>query len=326
MYQLRVWSEELPDDRLRITWGWVVEPEPRDAEAEMELVRRALQALPGVKKAKVDNPGLVLTLASSGPDRAELAATVRNTLGARPPLPPPPPLELDAIRVWAEELEAGLVRLSWEVPPEAGARDEPADRRVVAAWLVVHPNVEAVRLEPTGVVVRYDAAQLTRAELAAIVRRALCLRGDLRTRATDLMKRSTVYANLARSAAMDQRVSPVPGVARQAAQQRATPATTAMRFIPGFALINRMQMLLPVVQGLSAWSYQAPPDVVDEHLSRVGLTREQLTVDYATAQEGKLYLREAAGSQANKAGSAARGAFEAGRGWFDRHVGRPESA
>jgi hypothetical protein len=176
------------------------------------------------------------------------------------------------------------------------------------------------------VVARYDAVQLPRQELAGVVRGALCLPGDLRARASDLVKRTPVYASLARSAALDQRVSPVPGMARQAAQHRATPANAALRFVPGFALVNRMQMLLPVIQGLSAWSYEAPPEVVDEHLGRAGLTREQLRADYATAQEGKLYLREAASKHANKAGSAARSALDAGRGWFDRHVERPESA
>lgn len=325
MYQLRVWSEEMPDDRLRITWSWVNEPDPRDPEAELELVRRALQALTGIKRAKLDNPGIVVTVTGQGIERAELASTVRATLGAIPPLPPPPPLEPDAIRVFAEELEDGAVRLSWEVPAETGARDNIADRRVVAAWLAVQPAVASAAPSADGVTVRYAPDRLTRKELAEVVRRALCMPGDLSSRVNELLHRAPTYGNLARSAAMDQRISPIPDVARQASQRRTTPATTALRFVPGFSLINRMQMLLPVIQGLSAWSSEAPPDVVDEHLARAGISREQLLTDQATAEEAKLYVRELGSGQAARAGTAARGALDAGRGWFDRRTGRVEN-
>jgi hypothetical protein len=326
MYQLRVWSEELADDRLRITWSWINEPDPRDPEAELELVRRALQALPSVKRAKLDNPGLVISSSGSGIEPAEVARVVRATLGAIAPLPPPPPLEPEAIRVFAEDLDDGGVRLSWELPPEVGARDGAADRRVVAAWLTVQPAVSAVGLSAEGVSVRYDAERMTRKQLAELVRRALCAPGDLSARVNDLLRRAPTYANLARSAALDQRISPLPDVARQASQQRAAPASTALRFVPGFSLISRMQMLLPVIQGLSAWSREAPPGVVDEHLARAGITREQLLADQITAEEAKLFAREAGAGQAARAGAAARGALDAGRNWFDRRTGRVESS
>lgn len=327
MYQLRVWSEELSEGRLRITWSWINEPDPRDAEAEMELVRRALQALPGVKRAKLDNPGLVITPTGAGVEPAEVARTVRATLGAIAPLPPPPPLEPDAIRVFAEDFEDGVVRLTWEFPPEAGARDAAADRRVVAAWLTVQPAVAAVGLSADGVSVRVDATRLARKELAELVRKALCAPGDLSARVNDLLRRAPTYANLARYAALDQRISPLPDVARQASQQRAAaPAASALRFVPGFSLISRMQMLMPVIQGLSAWSREASPEVVDEHLASAGISRAQLLADQITAEEAKLFAREAGSAQAARAGAAARGALGAGRSWFDRRSGRVESS
>jgi hypothetical protein len=76
---------------------------------------------------------------------------------------------------------------------------------------------------------------------------------------------------------------------------------------------------VPVLRALSNWSREASPDVVDEHLGRVGLSREQLDADLATSHEAIAFAKDYAASKASRAvsvaSSAAQQAREKAREW-----------
>jgi hypothetical protein len=92
--------------------------------------------------------------------------------------------------------------------------------------------------------------------------------------------------------------------------------------IPGFRLISRLHTILPVLQGLATWSRDAPPEVVENHLAGAGLTREQLDLDHATAQEMMLFAREFSGEKAGqvgrKAGELTSQASVIGKQWLEK--------
>lgn len=224
------------------------------------------------------------------------------------------------IRVFAEERAPGELLLTWEWTGAAGVeRDAEADARAVAATLGVVRGVSGTTVTPEGVTVLYDAAVVDKARIAGALRGALRLEGDLRARANDLLKRAPTYASLARSLALDERVSPVPEVARQAAtRKRGATRATPLRLIPGFAFLHQLYTLLPVLRALSSWSREASPEVVEEHLAAVGLSREQLDRDMATAQEGMLLAREKTAGTASRAAERAKRARDTAREWAER--------
>jgi hypothetical protein len=90
-----------------------------------------------------------------------------------------------------------------------------------------------------------------------------------------------------------------------------------MRFVPGAALITRVQTIIPVLQELSTWSREADPEIVEEHLASAGLTREQLQRDTITAYEIRFYAQDfasvASAQLAQRARIGARQAVSSGR-------------
>lgn len=226
------------------------------------------------------------------------------------------------IRVWAQEKGHGRVILSWEwTNVEAGNRDSDADARAGAATIGVLPGITSATPTDGGIAIEYDPEIATKQEIAAALRSGLTQEVDLKTRANALLKRAPAYANLARAMAMDSRVSPVPEAAKQAAISRANPMRSMpLRVIPGFPLIAQLHTLLPVLRSLSAWSREAPPEVVDEHLAAAGLDRAQIDRDLATAHEAaafaRAYASEKAALVASKATAAAMQARDAAQEWM----------
>ncbi|MDQ3547932.1 MAG: hypothetical protein M3439_03850, partial [Chloroflexota bacterium] len=130
-------------------------------------------------------------------------------------------------RVWAEDRGPGQALLTWQrsSSDESTAGDEPddtADARAVAATVGVMEGVSASTTAEDGVLVSFDPDIVSRSQLASAVRVALSLDADLRTRGNELMKRVPAYLGLAKTLALDERVSPVPEAARQAAATRGT--------------------------------------------------------------------------------------------------------
>jgi len=233
-------------------------------------------------------------------------------------------------RVWAEDRGLGQALLTWQRSGSdndiaSEEHDVTADARAVAATIGVMEGVSEATTAEGGVLVAFDPGVVSRPQLASAVRVALSLDADLKTRGNELMKRVPTYLGLAKTLALDERVSPVPGAARQAAASRgpSSRASGALplvgRFIPGFPLIARLHTLVPVLRALGSWSREASPEVVDEHLERAGLTREQLDRDLATSQEAVAFARdyatEAAGKVVTVATSAANQAREKTRAW-----------
>lgn len=325
MTELRIWAEDLEQENtIRFTWKWLEAPE-LDPEDDAASIVSALAALDGVHSAEKDDDGVVVEFDPALVTRVGLADAIREALGASKP---EPVREVDdtRVRVWAEDLSAESVRLTWQTPEWMGERDEPSDRRRVAAWLMIQPEVRSARLDGDGVLVTYQPDEMQRRKLAELVRSALAIEEDLKTRANGLVKRAPVYGNLARKLALDERISPIPDAARQAAARRGNPAMTAgrqtaLRMIPGGLLISRIQTLLPVIQSLMAWSQEAPPEVVEEHLASVGLDRQTLEADNATAQEARLFARDFASEKAaeltDRAAVNARKAIDFGRDWIE---------
>lgn len=230
-------------------------------------------------------------------------------------------METPRVRVWAEERAAGLLHLTWEVPEDAGERDSAANRRAVAAALHVRQRVESAKPDEDGVLVRFDPEALEKAEIAAFVRAALDLEGDLKSRSNELVRRVPTYLNLAQRLARDERVSPLPDAARNMRYQRGMPrAALPLSMIPGFRLVSRLHMVLPALQSLASWSREAPPEVVEHHLSSAGLSREQLDLDHATAQEMMFYARDVSAEKAvqigRKAGELTSQASILGKQWM----------
>jgi hypothetical protein len=236
---------------------------------------------------------------------------------------------MSSVRVWAEERGANTVLLTWSWPDdECGPtpeRDRAAEARAIAATIGVRPGVLSSAATDEGVLVTYDPSASSKPEIAAALRAALALDADLRTRTNELVKRVPTYLSLAGKLAMDERVSPVPQAAREMSQRRMTP--TPMRFIPGATLITRINTIVPVLRSLVSWSREAPPGVVDEHLSAANLTRETLERDLATAHESiayaKAYTTQAAGRAARKAVSVATQARSAARDWQQKRGNGP---
>lgn len=235
-----------------------------------------------------------------------------------------PTVDTSEIRVWAEEEEPGFIHVTWAFPDDDDPRDEASDRRAVAATLHVHPHVKNARPEGSGVTVRYDAEQLQKSDIAAMVRAALANSVPFKERASDVLKRVPTYLNLAQKLALDSRVSPLPEAAQNFARRPATglPPGLPLHVIPGFRLASRIQTALPVLQSLATWSRDAPPEVVAAHLLDAGLSREQLDLDHATAQEMKFYVRDFSGEKAEQAkviaSDLASQASVAGRQWWQK--------
>ena len=228
------------------------------------------------------------------------------------------------LRVWAEEREPGLIHLTWEWPEDTEGRDHAADRRAVAAAFHVRQRIELGKPEGAGVLVRYDPEQMDKAEIAAILRSTLTIEADLKTRSNEMLKRVPTYLNLAQRLALDERISPLPDAARNMSHRPAgiPRAGLPLQMIPGFRMISRLHTIMPVLQGLASWSRDAPPEVVENHLASAGLSREQLDLDHATAQEMMLFAREFSGEKAGqvgrKAGELTSQASVIGRQWWDK--------
>jgi hypothetical protein len=171
-----------------------------------------------------------------------------------------------------------------------------------------------------GVLVTFDPTATSKQQIAGGVRTALTLDDDLKTRATALMKRAPTYANLARSLALDERVSPMPEVARTARARKGAAPTAALGMIPGFRFISQIQLLIPVLRSLSSWSRTSSPEVVQEHLSRAGMTREQLDADLATANEAMAFARAYAAERASVAAQRAGVVANQARDWVRKQA------
>lgn len=222
------------------------------------------------------------------------------------------------LRAWAEEQEPGVIYLTWEWPSEHSDRDAAADRRTVASALAVRQRITSAKPTDDGVLVRYKEGEIDKSEIAEILRLALGIEGDLKSRGNEMVRRIPTYLNLAQKLARDERISPLPGAAREMSYRRGTPAASMpLQMVPGFRLISRIHTILPVLQSLASWSRTAPPEVVEHHLASAGLTREQLDLDHATAHEMMLFARdyssEKAGDIGRKAGEFTAQATTIGR-------------
>lgn len=316
----RVWAEEVePPSTLRFTWLISGDDEPED---HTDVVAAALRDTAGVVEVSRDAEGLLVVIDPEQVTRYRLAATIRRALGVgAPKLDDPAP---SVARVWAEDLAEDRMRITWARTDDGERGDEPEARRRVAAWLAAMAGVRSTQPDDEGVLVRYHPDQLDRAAVGNAVRNALADDVPLRQRADDLLRRAPTYGKLAQRLAMDERVSPLPEAAKQALASRgrggvvgASARTTAMRFIPGATMISRIQTLLPVLQELSTWSRDADPEIVEEHLASVGLTREVLKQDTVTAHEIRFYARdfasEATSELADRAAQGARRALATGK-------------
>jgi hypothetical protein len=323
--KLRVWAEEIdPPNQLRLTWQWYDEQNDGHREPgpeERETVGSALQETAGVQRVAIEDDGVAVTIDAEQVSRFTLAEIIRTRLGAEAVEKPEEP---PAIRIWAEDLAENRVRLTWKHPEETPEDQLRAERRRVAAWMTVLPAVQSARPDGEGVTLRYAPETLDRSSLGGRVREGLDVSTPLRERADELMRRAPTYGNLARKLAMDKRISPLPDAAKQAVAGRGKGGVagmagrrTAMRFIPGAALISRVQALIPVLQELSNWSRESDPAIVEEHLASVGLTRDQLQRDTVTAYEIRFYARdfasEASAQLSERARSGAKQAVSTGR-------------
>lgn len=226
----------------------------------------------------------------------------------------------EPVRVWAEERGPGnlLLTWAWTIDPEF-PRDLAADARSVAATIGIVEGVTAAEPTEDGVLVAYDPVVTTKGEIARGVRAALSLTDDLKARASAMLKRAPTYASLAKSLALDERVSPMPEVARSAANRKRSGPPIGM-MIPGFRLISQIQLLVPMLRALSSWSRTASPEVVQEHLERVGLTRATLDGDVATANEAMAFARAFAAEKASVAASKASVLAGQARDWMRKQA------
>ncbi len=312
MPELRVWVEEHPKERLSFSWLWREESTDRSLNSELGTVIERLEGLDGIQAISPTDEGVMVSIDERTITRQELAIQIRTILGADLPVIPEPP-DPETIRVWAEDLSDGSVEFSWQTPEAFGERYEPADRRAVQARLSAQKGVNSVRSTADGIRLYHNPDVIERADLAGLVRTSLSLDADLKTRADAMLRRTPAYANLARILALDERISPIPEAGRQfKIGNRGIGPSFALRMLPGYMTIRRIQMMLPVIQSLSTWSREAPPEVVDQHLETAGLSREILAEDYITSLEVKLLAREIGGEKASQAGqSAAKAATRA---------------
>lgn len=233
-------------------------------------------------------------------------------------------MDTENLRVWSEEIEPGVLHLTWEWPDDGDEHDRATDRRMVAAALHVRQRIESCKPDGDGVLMRYDAEQMDKKEIAAIIRQALTVDTDLKTRSNELMRRTPTYLKLAQKLALDDRLSPLPDAARNMAASRGgiPRAGLPLHMIPGFRLATRLHTILPALQSLASWSRDAPPEVVEHHLTSAGLSREQLDMDHATAQEMMLYARDFSGEKAaqagKKAGELSAQASVLGKQWWQK--------
>ena len=321
-HRIRVWVEEVePPAKLLFTWTPADDEVPFDAEEIADVVYSALDGAEGVLHAEPQEEGVLVEIDSELTTRYDLASVIRAAVD--PDHATRDRSEIQ-IRVWAEDLTASRMRITW-FDREAGVEaPESPERRKVAAWLAVQDGVSSARPDPEGVVVRYDPERLDRGAVGDTVRSAVRSTSPLRARSDQLLKRAPTYGNLARKLAMDDRISPLPGAARQAAHSRmaggagrGAAVSTAARFIPGAALISRIHTLVPMLTELSQWSRESDPEIVEEHLSAVGLDRDTLRSDTITAYEIRLFAQESASEKTAelgvKASEGARQAISAGR-------------
>ncbi len=322
MPRVRVWAEEVqPPDLLRFTWSL---PEDLECADPHTTVWQALTSLDGVLSAKRDEDGMLVEIDVESVTRYDLAAAIRTALA---PEAETRAVEAHRIRVWAEDLSPTEMRVTWQMPDVQAPEEERSQRRRVAAWLTVTAGTRSASPEADAVRVRYDPQALERAAVGDDVRRALSDDVPFRQRADELMKRAKIYGNLAGKLALDDRISPLPDAAKQAAaaQRSGGPGgnmamRTAARFVPGAGLITRIQTLLPVLTELSKWSRENDPEIVESHLASVGLDRATLRQDTVTAHEIKFYARDSASETAavlgEKASAGARQALATGREMF----------
>jgi len=232
---------------------------------------------------------------------------------------PEPAIAVDDIRVWAEDQGSGVLLLTWAwVTESTMQRDLAADCRTVAATLGTVEGVSTAEPANDGVLVTFDSEVTSKREIARGVRAALSLNEDLKARASALLKRAPTYASLAKSLALDERVSPMRDVARTAGARRRSGPPIGM--IPGFRLFSQIQLLIPVLRTLSSWSRTASPEVVREHLSLVGLSRETLDADVATANEAMAFAKAFAAEKASAAASKATVLASQARDWVRKQA------
>ncbi|CAN5509165.1 hypothetical protein BH23CHL2_BH23CHL2_17740 [soil metagenome] len=307
--RVRVWVEEIdPPTKLLFTWT-IPDKDEATVASTSQQVYEALRASAGVNHAEWQDEGVLVEIDPEQASRYDLARLIRLTID---PMAADDGEGLSRIRVWAEDLSATDLRITW-FDREAEEEIQPSlERRRVAGWLAVQPGVRSARLDPEGVLVRYDPERLDRGRIAEHVRSAVNDTTPLRERADLLLKRAPTYGNLARKLALDDRISPIPGAAKQAAGARAAGGMggnvamrTAMRFVPGAALITRIHTLVPMLMELSQWSREADPEIVDQHLGSVGLDRETLKADTITAHEIRLYARDSASETTAELGEMA---------------------
>jgi hypothetical protein len=231
------------------------------------------------------------------------------------------------VRIWAEEREGSEILLTWEWPEsEAVQRDREADTRTVAAMVGVLEGVISSAPDSDGVAVVYDPESTSKQEIASAVRSALSLDDDLKTRSNEMLKRLPKYATLAASIALDDRMSPVPEVARQTALRRAAgPA----RMIPGVPFLTQIHTIIPMMRSLSTWSRTASPEDVSMHFQKVGLSRDQLDRDLATSHEAVAHARAQAAATTAKVTARATGAADQARSftreWIRKQQERRDS-
>lgn len=320
--QIRVWVEEIePPAKLLFTWTPAGGTGLEDPGKIADVVFAALEEADGVRHAELQDDGVLVEIDPERTTRYDLATVIRKSID-------PDHTEKEEsdvqIRVWAEDLTASQMRITWFDRDASITAPEPSERRKVAAWLAVKEGVRSTKTDPDGVVVRYDPELLDRGTVGDTVRSAIRSNSTLRERSDVLLKRAPTYGNLARKLAMDDRISPLPGAARQAAHSRMAGGTgrnaavsTAARFIPGAALISRIHTLVPLLTELSQWSRESDPEIVEEHLSSVGLDHDMLRSDTITAHEIRLFAQESASEKTAelgvKASEGARHAISAGR-------------
>ena len=146
MNELRVWAEDLEQENtLRFTWMWL-EPSEHELPEEAEAIAATLTALDGVESVVIDGDGIVVEFNPALATRAGLAKAIREALGASRP-EPPKAVDDTRVRVWAEDLSEENVRLTWQTPEWMGERDELGDRRRVAAWLTIQPEVKTAKID-----------------------------------------------------------------------------------------------------------------------------------------------------------------------------------
>ncbi|CAN5132377.1 MAG: hypothetical protein H0V47_14445 [Chloroflexia bacterium] len=230
-------------------------------------------------------------------------------------------MDINDVRAWAEEQEPGVILLTWEWTEGTENRDPAADRRAVASALSVRQRIKSAKPSGNGVLVRYNAEEIDKKEIAELLRATLAVEDDLKSRSNEMLRRVPTYLNLAQKLGRDERISPLPGAAREMSYRRGGPVKAApLQMVPGFRLISRLHTILPVLQSLASWSRTAPPEVVENHLSSAGLSREQLDLDHATAHEMMLFAREysseKAGEIGRKAGELTSQATTIGREWI----------